>query len=476
MHSAGYREVPMVNFIRFIAAACLLKICPFASLAKADSFDLKQMVVPVSYSLGLAFPGNDPQNYSYIQKAGIGIVRLSVSWKHLQSPNGGFNWDGLDSRIEMLQQLRLEPFLTFESNAKWATTKATQTVGNALPKSNVQWGNFIEAVVDRYNHDDRNDAPRLQKPVKYYQVANEWISNKNLSGGWASSTQNLVHYINTAYHAVKRKDPNAIVVLGGLAAFNLDVMLLAEGKARFEVLQRWNELSSTKYTPREAKAAKVVNIINNHVRTILNQSKYDMADVHLYGPVGRDGLRINLIANESNLSVEQIVSTECGGPSLDYNDNYKPEDHFYAVLHRNLNVLSLGSQFCLWLGLGEEMVTTWGNRKVPLFDNSRQAKPGYYGYKLLAYLFDGQHVKVQSLGDGLKHGYKITYPARNDLSAIYLGSHDAQSLLKAKSGLKTFDALCVQNEVQGEGIIRRNITSPVICRRGVIAISASLPR
>ncbi|WP_415893027.1 hypothetical protein ACMXYN_00600 [Neptuniibacter sp. PT8_73] len=464
----------MLKLFLAVVAICFLQAHFFTSQAKAETFDLKQMSVPVSNSLGLAFPGNDAKNYHYVQKAGIGVVRLSVSWKHVQSQSGRFNWDGLDSRIITLQKLGLEPFLTFESNAKWATTKATHVVGNALPKNNVQWIRFIEAVVERYNYDGQNDAPGLKKPVIYYQAANEWISNKNRSGGWASSTQNLVNYINSAYETVKKTDPNAVFVLGGLAAFNLDVMLLAEGMARFDVLQRWNEKSSTKYTIREAKAAKVVNIINNHVRTVLKQSKYDMADVHLYGPVSRDGLRINLIANESSLSVEKIVSTECGGPSLDYNDNYKPEDHFYAVLHRNLNVLSQGSKFCLWFGLGEAMVTTWGNRKVPLFDKSRKAKPGYYGYKFLAYLFDGEDVKVQSLGDELKHGYKISYPNRKHAAPIFVGDYKAQNFLKKKAGLKRFDALCINNVAKGNGIIRRNINS-LECSSGVVAISANLP-
>ncbi|WP_415897290.1 cellulase family glycosylhydrolase [Neptuniibacter sp. QD72_48] len=477
----------VLKFLQFLIATCCLQVLVFISQAKAEPFDLKQVIVPVSNSLGLAFPGNDASNYHYVQKAGIGVVRLSVSWKHVQSQSGRFNWDGLDSRIITLQKLGLEPFLTFESNAKWATTKASQVVGNALPKKNAQWTRFIEAVVDRYNHDGKNDAPGLKQPVIYYQVANEWISNKNRSGGWASSTQNLVNYINSAYETVKKTDPNAVFVLGGLAAFNLDVMLLAEGiqilraqkKVKKEhefdfVLQRWSENSSTKYTPAEAKAPKVVNLINNHVRTVLKKSHYDMADVHLYGPVNRDGPRINLIAHEAELSVEKIISTECGGPSLDYNDSYKPEDHFYAVLHRNLNVLSQGSKFCLWFGLGEAMVTTWGNRKVPLFDKNRKPKPGYYGYKFLAYLFNGQDIKVQSLGDKLKHGYKISYPNRKNAAPIFVGDYKAQNFLKKQAGLKKFDALCINNVAKGKGIIRRKINT-IECTGGVVAISANLP-
>ena len=57
-----------------------------------------------------------------------------------------------------------------------------------------------------------------------------------------------------------------------------------------------------------------------------------------------------------------------------------------AVIERNLNVLAEGGSACLWFGLGEEMVTTTGNARVPLYDMDRQPKPGVYAYRLLSRL------------------------------------------------------------------------------------------
>ena len=61
-----------------------------------------------------------------------------------------------------------------------------------------------------------------------------------------------------------------------------------------------------------------------------------MLDLHLYGPADHDPDRINAV--RSIVGDRPMLSAECGGPSMHYKLRYVPEDHFMAVVKRNLEV------------------------------------------------------------------------------------------------------------------------------------------
>lgn len=349
-----------------------------------------------SAQLGLAFPGADAQNYPVVAKTGLGIVRLSVNWGRIEKQAGRYALAGLDNRIITLQKLGLEPFLTFESESKWATRPETRKVKNGSPNDMAQWQKFISTVVERYDGDGQQDVQGLLRPVKFFQAANEFVSPDNKSGGWAGSNAELLNYINASYSAVKSASSKAKFVLGGIAAFNLDVALVGTGKAKFTVQQYWSKSSKTVLSEQDIRSKRVQNLLNNRLLFVLKKAKYDYADAHLYGPEDRDPLRLQWLKSTSG---KPVLSSECGGPSLDYGRSYSGHGHYKAVLERNLNTISSGAKFCLWFGLGEQIKSTYGNRKVQLFDKSRRPKPGVDAYKLLATLLNG-NTKAKRLGSG----------------------------------------------------------------------------
>ncbi|MCX8228108.1 MAG: beta-galactosidase, partial [Sulfitobacter sp.] len=176
-----------------IAAAIVL--LQMSLPVEAKTIDLSRMAVTPNARLGIAFPGDKTQYYPLIAQAGIGIARISVQWKLVEPTPGRFNWSGLDRRVAALQALGIHPFLTFESNADWATVAETRGVKNARPRDPAQWQRFVNAVVERYDGDGRNDMRGLRRPVPYWQAANEWISDRNKSGGWVGSADQLIAYI-----------------------------------------------------------------------------------------------------------------------------------------------------------------------------------------------------------------------------------------------------------------------------------------
>lgn len=394
-----------------VIAVCLA--C-FGSGASAEGLDLSQPAKVQAPALGLAFPGNQPAFYGLLRDAGMSWARISASWRWIGNGGGPLSFADLDRRIAGLQAVGVHPFVTFESDADWATVPATHRVKNATPLDVGAWHGFVAAVVERYDGDGMNDMPGLRAPVRYWQAANEYVSDTNASGGWAGSNADLLAYVNAAHDAVKEADPQAEFVLGGTAAFVMDVALVNQGRADWTVRQFWEDGSELIYAPSTSKGPEVTDLVENRLKFILQNARYDIADIHLYGPDERDPARIAALRDWSG--GRPFLSTECGGPNLDYGGSYSPEAHFMAVIQRNLNVLAQGGLGCLWFGLGEEMVTTVGNARVPLYDMQRQPKPGVYAYRLLSRLLP-KGTQVRTL-DG---GWQIDGPQGQQVQVLRQG-------------------------------------------------------
>lgn len=352
--------------------------------------------------LGLAFPGKKDKYYYLLQQAGLGVVRIGVNWSFREPRAGKYNWKPLDKQVIALQKLGIKPFLTLYSDAKWGTKKGRSVAKNKPPKNLKQWDRFVADLVERYDGDGYNDAPGLLRKVEFYQVANEWISEKNKSGGWDGSADELIDFINVSYDAVKRSDKDASFVMGGIAAFNLDLLALLKGISDRYVYQKFSETKSITVDKHTIKA-KEYQARQHEVYRVLESTKYDFADIHIYGESLRNKDRVKAML--SHIDNKPMLSSECGGPSLDYKKTYKDDDHFVAVFDWNLSTFSLGLEYCLWFQLGEGEGSTWGNRKVALFDTNEKPKPGFFAYRLLSNIM-ADFKEVEQLDENL---YKVDY-------------------------------------------------------------------
>lgn len=407
--------------------------------AAAQDVVLSQIVGAPNPRLGLAFPGGRTEFYPLIAQAGIGVARVSAAWARVEPTNGRVDWSGLDRRVLALQKLGVEPFLTFESNAAWATARDSQGVKNARPVDLADWERFVHAVVERYDADGLDDTPGLLRPVRYWQAANEWISDRNRSGGWVGETDALVAYVERAHDAVKAAAPDAVFVMGGIAAFNIDVLLVARGGLALDVRQKWSETSETVFTISDMRGPEIAKIIDDRVLPVLRRAPYDVAAVHLYGPEDRDAARIAFMRD---LTGKPVLSSECGGPSLDYGGVYTPRAHFNAVIERNLGVLATGAEFCLWFLLGEGPGATWGNRRTALYTSAAEPKPGVFAYRLLSRLL-GAATHVEKVDDAL-------FALREDGGdAFWIGWGASATAARDRAIAAGGETLCLSDPVDG---------------------------
>ncbi len=381
---------------------------------KIDGLRLRDLSFRPNPHLGLAVPGKLTQYYNVMSQAGLGVIRLTVPWSLREPQRGQYDWAGLDEAIKTLNALDMEAFLTLDSDAEWGVLPSDYSAKNHVPRDMADWQDFVRKIVERYDDDGIDDAPGLKRPTRYYQVGNEWFGEDNASGGWTGTTDELIDFFNASHDAVKEADPDAQFILGGIAAINLDILVLASGMADYTAVTGYSADSPVVITsdiqsdPRAQERLLEAN-------RVLHESRFDMADLHLYGPVPYNEARINWLGQQLGGGIK-LISSECGGPSLAYDHDkvITPTEHFLAVLDINLHALSRGLDFCLWLRLGEGTSgITWGNSKVPLFDMDRQPKGGYWAYMMLAASLDGMK-SVDRIRDGV---YRIR---REDKAPIFI--------------------------------------------------------
>lgn len=415
---------------------------------------LSDLVVEPSPRLGIAFPGGNPSYYNLVSEGGMGVARLSVPWSNHEPEPGVFSWNALDAKVVRLQQLGIEPFLTMESDAPWGVEATTKTAKNRPPTDLSIWKRFVKTLVERYDHDGIDDAPGLLRPVRYHQAANEWLSDKNKSGGWTGTIDEFIEFMNATYDAVKASYSDAIFVMGGIAAVNVDVMALSEGLGTYIIHYNFDESTGVTITPDDANDPQYQPLYETAYR-VLRECRFDYADAHLYGPVEFNDARIPLIERKS--PKRSILSSECGGPSRDYDDDITPTDHFMAAIELNLDMLARGLEFGLWFRLGENpSATTWGNVEVPLYDMTATPKGGYWAYKLLAAILKDLE-KVEKVDNGAYMVYRtknapVLVAWRTDERSVFsipstVGASRLLRVTDAQSGSYTIEA------VPGNGVL-----------------------
>jgi hypothetical protein len=353
-----------------------------------------------SPKLGLAFPFDPANRAQAIADDGFGYVRIGASWNLIQPDASTWNWAGLDSRVQAIVDAGMEPFLTFASDAAWATSPGDDNSLNDMPDDLADWTAFVGAVADRYDG-----------VVRFYQFANEFAGIDNGSGGWSSTKENLVAYVNAGYAAVKANASGTTVFMGGVASFNLDLSLVNAEILDGDVVQALSETTSFGFTEEEARSPEADALIAGRFTYPVQNVTVDGFSAHLYGNRANDEARIQFLADATGADL--FISTESGAPTW---TGTAPTDEAYfteAVLS-TLGALAAGLEVVFWFQ-DYEGGATFYNQHVPLRDDELNPKPNLWGLKTIArHLVGGS--RVTKLGDD---AYLIRGPA-----SAYIGNWD----------------------------------------------------
>jgi hypothetical protein len=213
-----------------------------------------------------------------VKSTGASAVRVEMPWSSIEpqkSSPGGYNWAYSDAIYQVLSDRGLTPITLIERCPVWACTRLSGPIRTDSLGSFVE---FMSAMVSRYSKAPYNahfwemwDEPdSVGDPVPG--------STKHYS--WGSNAGRYVEMLKAIRPVVKQADPQAMIVLGGIAyddftddggVFNrhfLDDLLAAGGGQYLDALNfhyypnniHWCSLSDKLHDIRNKAAAYGVNL------------------------------------------------------------------------------------------------------------------------------------------------------------------------------------------------------------------------
>ena len=317
----------------------------------------------------------------------------TLPWALAEPEKGKFDWSQTDAVLNENNRNNLYMVVTISSFNHWDQGRK-RGGGNKLVKDIDAYQTFLQKAVKRYPF------------VKAWQIGNE----PNYQRSWADTPENYLTLMKVSYQAIKRANPDALVVIGGVS----DPNALSEGfwPEIFKQLGRWKEKE------------RYFDVFDAH--WFLHQDKYkeDIAQLTRY----IQNIRKNL--NEAGYKDTPIWITEMasysGSPAIRSRsrtqEKNKPhiseKQHAGDLVNLYVHALSLGVSKIFWVRLIE-----WNGFNVrngyfdntglinnPLNDGESHKKLAYYSYKKLAETLKGVNpktIEVLNLGKQL-HAYKLS--------------------------------------------------------------------
>ncbi len=147
------------------------------------------------------------RDLTLMKEAGFNWVKQSFAWETIEGAGKGqFDWSTADRVVRQVNERGLKLLARVSSDPELTTFWAGHPPGNAD-----DFADFVFALASRYNC-----TPEAVGCIQAYQVWNE----PNLAREWGGNRPNPAEYVaflGKAYQAIKRANPNAVVISAGMA-------------------------------------------------------------------------------------------------------------------------------------------------------------------------------------------------------------------------------------------------------------------
>jgi hypothetical protein len=180
-------------------------------------------------------PWLDAQDLQGMSAANIRTVRFLMLWRSVQPSHGSFDWGTYDWVVGSLASHGIRPVPFVWGSPTWVGSGylARPPVGSAAPEQ--AWRDFLKAAVARYGPGGSYWANEyLQQfpgatplPIQSWQIWSE--PNNKLStsfdpgGTVADAAQKYARLLEISHDAIMSQDPQARIVLAGLAGQGAEV-------------------------------------------------------------------------------------------------------------------------------------------------------------------------------------------------------------------------------------------------------------
>ena len=140
------------------------------------------------------------QTIGWLKDLKVGWVRLPLYWNEIETIKGQRNWQQVDPAINILHQAGIRILLNAIHCPAWAALNPQRP---GMPRLDTDFADFMSDAASRY-----------KGKVEAYEIWNE--PNLEREAGKPVQAGPFVELLKAGYIAVKKADPAALVVTGGL--------------------------------------------------------------------------------------------------------------------------------------------------------------------------------------------------------------------------------------------------------------------
>jgi hypothetical protein len=171
------------------------------------------------FGIGPQTPINEA-DVNRMRHGGLDVVRVPVGWGTVQPTPTRFEWGELDRIVAVTARARLSVLPFLYGTPRWVARR-----GTTLPIDNARqrraWAAFVSAAVERYGrygtywqeHGFSSGDYVPRRPIRTWQI---WNEENFFYFARPASPRRYARLLKGTYRAVRRADPGADIVLGGL--------------------------------------------------------------------------------------------------------------------------------------------------------------------------------------------------------------------------------------------------------------------
>jgi hypothetical protein len=243
----------MARIVTYVAPLLiLLALLPLACTAPQPAIQFPQGAAAKSVSFAILedYDKNDDlaaiaRDFALFQELEIDTLRCSFGWDDYEPERGLYDFAWLQEFVALAGQygIQLRPYIAY--TPEWAGAEGADDgiVWNNPPRELAAWSGFVSALASTLD-----DAPN----VLSYEIYNE----ENTAFWWDGSVEQYGATLAAAAQVIRRADPDAQVLLGGLVYPDDDWLrsLIEQGRAPdYDVtpfhayVETWSDTSVEEY-------------------------------------------------------------------------------------------------------------------------------------------------------------------------------------------------------------------------------------
>ncbi|MBI5234055.1 MAG: hypothetical protein HY880_06855 [Deltaproteobacteria bacterium] len=389
----------------------------------------------------------NPFGFHFIDKfqedaaeAGASWDRTKIAWGEREPVRGEFKIDGFRKRVSDMTSVGIDMAPRINSWNPWANTDTINKMNQSAKNEGKPIGDqtffsytkdiegykaFLTRVVEMFDGDGVNDTPELKKPIKYWQIENEW------DWRWKDTPEKYVELMKAAHEAIKKADPEAKIILSGIS--ELHRFAFADGYLGGRLT-----INGKTMTREQMRAEKGFKERYELVTYTLKHGKdyFDIADFHHYGAYeAMDGVVKWLRDKMREYGYEKpIWSMEMGGPYLKHGEKYTEAIQADEVVKYYAMGMGNGVEVLFWSSF---MVTaSYGPAftNLAVIDKGRK-KPAFYAYKLMTSKLKGAS-SVERVKTGNEDSYVFKFMKAG--KPVYVAWNNKGESFKLDPGGKDF--------------------------------------